>query len=171
PDHFYLTRSLHHLDLHSFPTRRSSDLVTDGNADPLPGASILIKGTTIGTTTDADGRYTIDVPSGDAVLVFSFIGYVSQEIPVGQRSVIDISLTPDVQSLEEVVVVGYGEMKKSDLTGAVSSVSNADIIRTAPIQAAGAMQGQVAGVNIVKTNGKPGDDFDIDIRGINSIGK
>src|SRR5690606_41054976 len=84
PDHFYLTRSLHHLDLHSFPTRRSSDLVTDGNADPLPGASILIKGTTIGTTTDADGRYTIDVPSGDAVLVFSFIGYVSQEIPVGQ---------------------------------------------------------------------------------------
>lgn len=150
---------------------RVSGVVTDVNADPLPGANILIKGTSVGTTTDADGRYSIDVPSGDAVLIFSFIGYLSQEVPVGQRSTIDISLSPDVQSLDEVVVVGYGEMKKSDLTGAVSSVSNADIIRTAPIQAAGAMQGQVAGVNILKTNGKPGDDFAIDIRGINSIGK
>lgn len=145
--------------------------VTEEGGEPLPGVNVLIKGTTVGTTTDAEGRYALDAPDEESILVFSFIGYVTREVLVGSQTVIDIALAADVQALEEVVVVGYGTMKKSDVTGAVGSVTNSDIVRTAPTQSAGAIQGQVAGVNVLKVNGKPGDDYAIDIRGLSSIGK
>src|SRR5690554_4612026 len=97
--------------------------ITDaGDNSPLPGASIVVKGTSVGTTTDANGEFSIAVEDANTTLVFSFIGYESQEIAVGGRSRIDISLTPDIQSLEEVVVVGYGTQRKRDLTGAVAHV-------------------------------------------------
>lgn len=145
--------------------------VTDEHGQPLPGVNVLIKGTTVGTTTDAKGVFVLDVPDENSTLIFSFIGYVPQEVVVGGKSIVNVSMVPDMQALDEVVVVGYGTVKKSDLTGAVGSVSNADIVSMAPIQSAGALQGQVAGVNVLKVNGKPGDDFSINIRGLNSIGK
>lgn len=146
-----------------------SGTVTEESGEPLPGVNVLIKGTTIGTTTDASGGYTLEVPDENSILVFSFIGYVSQEVVVGSRSVINLALTADVQSLEEVVVVGYGTVKKSDLTGAVGSVGSESISRTNPVQAARALQGQVAGVNVNKINSRPGSDYTIDIRGVHSI--
>jgi len=168
------------LSKHSSARERSAELmgtfaisvsgtVTEESGEPLPGVNVLIKGTTIGTTTDAAGRYTLEVPDENSILVFSFIGYVSQEVVVGSRSVIDLALAADVQALEEVVVVGYGTVKKSDLTGAVGSVGSESISRTNPVQAARALQGQVAGVNVNKINSRPGSDYTIDIRGVHSI--
>jgi TonB-linked SusC/RagA family outer membrane protein len=146
-----------------------SGQVTEEKGEPLPGVNVLIKGTTIGTTTDASGNYTLEVPDENSVLVFSFIGYVSQEVVVGNRTVINLSLVADMQALEEVVVVGYGTVRKSDLTGAVGTVGSESIARTNPVQAARALQGQVAGVNVNKINSRPGSDYTIDIRGVHSI--
>ena len=91
----------------------------------LPGVNVLIKGTTSGTVTDVDGKYSLNVPA-DAVLVFSYVGYKNQEIPVGSNSVIDVNLTADVTMLQETVVIGYGTVKKSDATGSLSVISSAD---------------------------------------------
>lgn len=152
-----------------FPVIPVSGRVTEENGQPLPGVNVLIKGTTIGTTTDAGGEYMLQVPDATSVLVFSFIGYVTQEVTVGTQTAINVTLSADMQSLEEVVVVGYGTMKKSDLTGAVASVNAESITRTNPVQAARALQGQVAGVNVNKINSRPGADYRIDIRGVHSI--
>lgn len=146
-----------------------SGKVTQEDGEPIPGVNVLLKGTSIGTTTDADGKYSIQVPGTESVLVFSFIGYVTREVNVGAQTVIDVVLSADVQALEEVVVIGYGEVKKSDLTGAVGSVNADAITRTNPVQAARALQGQVAGVNVNKINSRPGSDYTIDIRGVHSI--
>ncbi len=143
--------------------------VTDSkNGDPLPGVSILIKGTSTGTITDLDGKYKLEVPS-NAALVFSFMGYIDQEVQVNEATVINISLNEDVIGLEEVVVVGYGVQKKSDLTGSVASVS-AEKLNSVPIPSIDhALQGMAAGVNIIPKSGKPGEGVDIQIRGISSI--
>ncbi|MEX1054670.1 MAG: carboxypeptidase-like regulatory domain-containing protein, partial [Rhodothermales bacterium] len=93
---------------------------------PLPGVNIAVQGTQIGTTTDLDGRYSIDVPGSGAVLVFSFVGFVTQQISVGNQSVIDVALMQDVAQLEDVVVVGYGVQRKRDVTGSVASVKVSD---------------------------------------------
>src|SRR5690606_16037726 len=143
--------------------------VTDANGEAIPGVTVSVLNTTIGTATDIEGEYTLSVPAG-ATLAFSFIGYQSQRITVGSRTTIDIVLLDDLSSLAEVVVIGYGEVRKSDLTGAVGSVDNENIVRMAPVLPAQAIQGQVSGVNVQKINGKPGDDFNIDIRGLSSIG-
>jgi len=143
--------------------------VIDDKGESLPGATITVLGTTTGTVTDIDGNYSITVPDG-AVLVFSFIGYEPIQIPVDNQSLIDVTLKTDISSLEEVVVIGYGEMKKSDLTGAVGSVNSEDIMQQNPLQAARALQGQVAGVNVNKVNSRPGSDYTIDIRGMQSVG-
>src|SRR5687768_15741965 len=132
--------------------------VLDEAGQPLPGASVLLKGTTIGVTTNANGDYAVTVPSSDAqrVLTFSFIGYQTREIPVAGQSEINISLTPDVQSLGEVLVVGYAEQSRSRITAAIASMDEADLKNTSnpnPIQA---MQGKVAGVSIPVTSGQPG---------------
>jgi hypothetical protein len=108
-----------------------SGTVESGTGESMPGVNILEKGTTNGTTTDVDGRFSISVSEGDAILVFSFIGFVTQEVAVNGRSVIDVVLTEDVQNLEEVVVVGYGTQKKSDLTGSVAR-ANIDAFRESP---------------------------------------
>jgi TonB-dependent starch-binding outer membrane protein SusC len=146
-----------------------SGVVVDRTGEPIPGVTVSVPGSSIGTATDIDGKYTLSVPEG-STLVFSFIGFESRSIAVGDQSIINVTLNEDLSSLEEIVVIGYGEMKKSDLTGAVGSVDNERIVRMAPILPAQAIQGQVSGVNVQKINGKPGDDFNIDIRGLSSIG-
>ena len=135
----------------------------------LIGATVQVKGTTNGTSTDLDGTYSIEAPDGNAILVFSYIGYVNQEVVVGNQSTINVSLVPDIQSLNEVVVVGYGAVRKTDLTGAVDQLQSKDIIRANPVQAARAIQGQVAGATVTKTSNRPGAAYSITIRGENTI--
>lgn len=138
------------------------------NSTPLPGLTVVVKGTTVGSVTDFDGKYSITASSKD-VLVFSFIGYSNQEILVGDKTTIDVKLAEDVVGLDEVVVTGYGVQKKSDLTGAVSSVSSEKISRLPVSSIDQALQGQAAGVNITAKSGRPGEAVDIQIRGISSI--
>ena len=143
--------------------------VTDENGDPLPGASILEKGTTNGTTSDVNGNFSMSVAGPNSVLVLSFIGYTTQEIPVGNKTTINVRLEPDMRTLNEVVVVGYGTVKKSDLTGAVSSVKAEELTAYPAIDAVQSLQGRAAGVNITSTNGAPGAEMKIRIRGGTSI--
>jgi TonB-dependent starch-binding outer membrane protein SusC len=139
---------------------------TEGGA--LPGVNIIIKGTTSGTTTDADGAFTIEVPSPESVLIFSFIGYETQEVAVGQRTTIVVVLSPDVQTLNEIVVVGYGTAKRGNILGAVSSAKPEDIIQLTPVNAFDAIQGRMSGVNIA-SNGGPGSGSSIQIRGTSTF--
>jgi TonB-linked SusC/RagA family outer membrane protein len=142
--------------------------ITDKYGETIPGVAVMIKGTTTGVVTDIDGKYSI-AADANAVLVFSFVGMSSQEIVVGNQSAINVTMASDIIGLEEIVAIGYGSMKKSDLTGAVSSVRSEDIVRASPKTASEALQGQVAGVNIQKVKGRPGDGFTIDIRGISNF--
>lgn len=140
-------------------------LVTDNaSGDPLPGVSIVEKGTTNGTTTDGNGNFTL-ATQVDATLTFSFVSYKSQEIQVGSRTVINISLEEDIASLNEVIVVGYGTQQKKDITGAVGSVKNSDFKDQPTTNVAGNMQGKLAGVNITSASGTPGAGMLISIRG------
>lgn len=143
--------------------------VTDENGDPLPGASVLEKGTTNGTTSDVNGNFSLSVGGENSVLVLSFIGYTTQEVPVGNKTTINVQLQPDTRTLNEVVVVGYGTVKKSDLTGAVSSVKAEELMAYPAIDAVQSLQGRAAGVNITSTNGAPGSEMKIRIRGGTSI--
>lgn len=145
-----------------------SGLVKDENGGPLPGVNIIVKGTTIGTTTDAGGKYSLSVPDENSVLVFSFIGYLQQEIAVKTQTQIDVTLEPDVTTLSEVVVVGYGTMKKSDLTGAVARADLKALENSAPVNAMEGLKGTIPGLNIGTIN-KAGDNPTITIRGRNSI--
>lgn len=143
--------------------------VTDENGEPLPGANVLEKGTNNGTTTDVDGNFSLSVANTSSVLVFSFIGYTTQEIAVGNQTTINIRLEPDTRTLNEVVVVGYGTVKKSDLTGAVSSVKSQELTAYPAIDAVQALQGRAPGVNITANNGAPGATMKVRIRGGTSI--
>jgi TonB-linked SusC/RagA family outer membrane protein len=143
--------------------------VIDDKGDGLPGVNILIVGSQQGTSTDQNGQYQLNVPDGNAVLRFSFIGFVSQDAAVGTSSVIDISLAPDVNALKEVGVVGYGTQEKKDVTGAVSSVKGADFQNLPSGGAQQALQGRAAGVNIIRNGGAPGDAGTIQIRGFGTV--
>lgn len=134
----------------------------------FPGVNIIVKGTAIGTVTDSEGRYTIEVGSPNDILVFSSIGYQTVEIPVGNQTTINLEMEVDVTQLEEVVVVGYGTVKKSDITGALVSISS-DVIKERPVQnVLQALQGKAAGVHI-NSNFKPGELPVIRIRGNRSL--
>ncbi|NME68784.1 SusC/RagA family TonB-linked outer membrane protein [Flammeovirga aprica] len=153
----------------TFQEFKISGRVSDANNDPLPGVSIMIKGTAKGTTTDFDGRYSLFVPDKSAVLVFSFIGYQPQEVQVSTQSEINVKLEDDLTELEELIVIGYGEQKKETLTGAVESVSSEVFESRAVSNPALALQGQTPGVAVTRTSARPGDDPSISIRGTNSI--
>ncbi|WP_075590477.1 SusC/RagA family TonB-linked outer membrane protein [Labilibacter marinus] len=146
-----------------------SGKVTDGsNGDPLPGVSVAVVGTSTGTITDIDGKYSLSVPS-EATLAVSFIGYAMQQVAIAGQSNIDIVLQPDLISLDEVVAVGYGVVKKRDVTGSVGSVS-ADKLLAQPITSLDAgLQGKIAGVSVQQTTGAPGQKMKIRIRGGASI--
>ncbi len=147
--------------------------VTDDSGQGLPGVTVLEKGTTNGAITNVDGSYTLSVPS-DAVLIFTYIGFETQEVPVGGRSTIDVDLAEDLEELDEVVVIGYGTQKKSHLTGAISKVENKKLDQIPLARADDALIGQVSGVNIQATGGDGNDqgvgsDPQIRIRGTGSI--
>ena len=142
--------------------------VTDGDGIPLPGASVVVKGTRNGAVADFDGNYTIEAPS-DAVLVFSYVGYKTMEIPIGGQSTINASLPIDAGQLDEVVVVGYGTQKKKNLTGSVG-IADAERLENRPITSAGqGLQGVVPNLNIAIRNGDPTESADFNIRGFESI--
>lgn len=142
-------------------------VIDGGDKTPLPGVSILIKGTQNGTQTDVNGNYSISVPAS-ATLVFNFIGYTAQEQPVNNQTTINVSLVSSTQQLEQVVVVGYGTQRKIDVTGSVASVKGEDISKQASVNAVSALQGKVAGVNITNS-GTPGSTPQITIRGTGTI--
>ncbi|UCG28044.1 MAG: TonB-dependent receptor [Bacteroidales bacterium] len=144
--------------------------VTDESGESLPGVTVLIKGTQTGTTTDIDGNYalTLDDPSQD-ILVFSFVGMVTEEIQVNNQSSIDLVMKTANQYLDELVVIGYGSVRKRDLTGAVSSVSNSQIKDMPVLSTAQALTGRLAGVHIVTSEGSPDADIKIRVRGGGSI--
>lgn len=146
-----------------------SGSVRDENNQPLPGASVVEKGTTNGTTTDANGRYTLNVGNDNAVIVFSFIGYTSQEVQVAGRTVIEVSLSPGMQSLDEVVVIGYGTQRKEDLTGSISLLSTEELDAYPAFNVSQAFKGRAPGVNVTQNSGRPGGDISVRIRGDNSI--
>jgi len=136
----------------------------------IPGATVLIKGTTTGTVTDMDGAYTLTNVPSDAVLVFSFIGMQSIEIPVGDQTTINVVMETDVSELDEVVVIGYGTVKKRDLTGSVSTVGTKTINNLKPVKIEQALQGTMTGVNVTEQSGSPGAGLNIRIRGISTNG-
>jgi TonB-linked SusC/RagA family outer membrane protein len=149
--------------------RSITGTVKDNAGSTLPGVSVVLKGTTIGAVTDADGKYTISAGPED-ILTYSFIGFKGQEVLVGGQTTIDVTLNEDVQTLNEVVVkIGYGEAKRSDVTGAISSVTGDDIRRTNPVTFDQALQGKVAGVVVQQVSGQPGGGVSVQIRGISSF--
>jgi TonB-linked SusC/RagA family outer membrane protein len=149
--------------------KKITGTVTAKDGAPLAGVNVVVPGTTVGVITDADGKYTIEVPQGSKTLSFSFIGMTPQEIPIGSSTQINATMQEEAIGLDEVVVIGYGTAKKSDLTGAVSAVKSDEIVRINPVLPTQALQGQVAGVNINRINSRPGSDYTIDIRGLHSI--
>ena len=139
-----------------------------GEGIPLPGVNVIIKGTNTGTISDGNGNYSVEASAED-ILVFSYIGYVSQEIRVGSQTRIDVTLLPDMSSLEEVVVIGYGTQKKSDLTGAVGLVDGDEISKFTSANATQAIQGRMAGVRVEANGGAPGAEALVTIRGSGTL--
>ncbi|WP_165933448.1 TonB-dependent receptor [Arundinibacter roseus] len=140
------------------------------NQDPLPGVSVVIKGTNRGTVTSADGTFQLTVPDAQAVLVFSFVGYLSQEIEAGNRSELTVTMVADIKALNEVVVVGYGTQRRADVTGALSSVSAKDIKDIPSPSLDASMTGRMPGVYVAQTTGTPGGGLNVRVRGTGSIG-
>nr|PZN58498.1 MAG: hypothetical protein DIU61_00230 [Bacteroidota bacterium] len=147
-----------------------SGRIVDKDGTPLPGVNILEKGTTNGTTSDVDGQYTINVADENSILVFSFIGYAPQEIRVGTSTTINVVLQEDITNLSEVVVIGYGEREKKDVTGAISSMDSEDISKSMAMTPELAMQGRMAGVFVSTPSGSPFARPNIQIRGVATWG-
>ena len=152
-------------------TKSIQGIVRDSQQQPLPGVSIVVKESQNGVITDANGHFTIKGVKPEESLIFSYLGFQKLTVKVGKQPMLDIILREDVATLDEVVVVGYGVQKKSDLTGSVASMRENDIARQATVSAAEALRGQIAGVNVVNTGGKPGSEMMIEIRGTNTIGQ
>ncbi len=143
--------------------------VMDQNGEPLIGATVQVKGTSIGTTTDFDGSYSITVPDDATILIFSYIGYNTQETAIDGRSVIEARMSPDITQIEEVVVVGYATQQKKDITGAVSSLRSKDFNQGVISSPEQLLQGKVSGVNVTSASGEPGSTQSIIIRGQGSV--
>lgn len=148
--------------------RKIEGVVRDSEGEPLIGVNVVVKGTTNGTATDIDGRYTLSIKEDGAVLIFSYVGYKTQTISV-TRNTIDVVLEEDIRLMDEVVVVGYGVMKKSDVTGAISSVKADAIARQPVTNVASALQGQVPGVVVTSNSGAPGGSVNVRIRGVGTV--
>ncbi|WP_187263769.1 SusC/RagA family TonB-linked outer membrane protein [Pontibacter beigongshangensis] len=150
--------------------RTVSGEVKDNTGAGLPGVTVMVKGTTVGSATDLEGKYSLTVPAGqeNATLVFSYVGYITQEVPIGNQAIINATLASDSKLLDEVVVVGYGTQSKRDVTGSVASVKMDDV-RSLPVPDAGqALQGRAAGVQVT-TSGAPGSNATIRVRGTSTI--
>ncbi|MDD2951620.1 MAG: TonB-dependent receptor [Parabacteroides sp.] len=149
--------------------KRLTGHVASTNGDPLVGVNVVVKGTTIGTTTDIDGNYSLENVPENAIIEFSYIGFLQQDIKASNRNNINVTLSEDTQKLDEVVVVGYGSFKKSDLTGAISQIKGEEISALPLRSASDALQGKVAGVTITANSGSPGSLGDVRIRGVGTL--
>ncbi len=144
-------------------------VISSEDGQSLPGANVIIKGTANGTVTDIDGNYSLNVPDDNTILVFSSVGFIQEEIVVGTQSVINVTMSPDIKSLDEIVVIGYGAVKKSDLTGSVSSV-NDEVLESVPVfNMEQALKTGAAGVRVAQNSGTPGGRIEVRIRGGNSM--
>src|SRR5690606_27502522 len=150
--------------------RNITGRVTDEKGEGLPGVSIVVKGTQRGTISSTDGSFQLVIPDGDHTLIFSFVGYITQEISLGNRNYLEASMSVDQKSLEEVVVIGYGSVKKSDLTGAVADISGKNLKDLPVTSIDQKLVGQVAGVQIQQVSGAPGAGTSVKIRGSGSLG-
>jgi TonB-linked SusC/RagA family outer membrane protein len=148
-----------------------SGTVLDEGGIPIPGANILVKNTNNGAVTDFDGKFTINDVTTGSTIVFSYLGYLTQEIVVNDNQELNVTLNPDVAQLDEVIVIGYGTQTKKEITGAVSIVSSETIEALKPTRIEQALQGQVAGVNITSNSGSPGASSTISIRGVSTNGQ
>ena len=150
--------------------RTITGTVTDNKQEPLIGVNVVVKGnTSVGAITDLDGKYSLSVPEGKTTLIFSYIGYVTQEVSVGLRNTVDVVLVDDAQALDEVVVVGYGVVKKRDLVGSIASVKSQDITAVPTSNVLESMQGKIAGLDMTRSSGQPGSSFNFTIRGNRSL--
>lgn len=149
-------------------TSSVSGKVTDDKGETIVGASIAVKGTSRGTNSDVNGRYKLDVPS-NATLIFSFVGFDTQEIVVGNRSVIDVAFDSKTNQLQDVVVIGYGTQRKSDLTGSVGSVKSDQLLERPVPSLNQGLSGRIAGVQVNNNSGRPGGRTTIRVRGFSSI--
>ena len=156
------------VSLLAYAQKTVSGVVIDPSGEPLIGVSIQLKGSTTGTVTDYDGKFVMQDVQASDVLVFSYVGFNTQEMTVGNQTVINVTLSEDTETLDEVVVVGYGQMKKNDLTGSVSSVGTDAITARGTTGVVEALQGAVAGVNITQSTGRIGGGFEVEIRGKSS---
>ncbi len=146
-----------------------SGTITDEFQEAVLGASVQVKGTTLGTISDENGNYSIAVPDAGMTLIFSFVGYKTQEVAVEDNNTIDVIFEIDISELESVVVVGYGSQRKQDITGAVAVVNTDDLAISSHTNISDRLQGRVAGVN-VRTSGEPGSIGDVTIRGVSFFG-
>ena len=158
------------MDQRYLETTITGRVTDEENGEGLPGVNILVKGTTTGTVTDLDGKYRINVPDGYDVLVFSSIGYVTQEVPIGNQTTLNIALTEDIQSLSEIVVVGYGTQEKKEITSAVTNVTPEEFNKGNITDVAQLMQGKVAGLSVTRAGGDPNNGYTIRLRGLSSLG-
>jgi TonB-linked SusC/RagA family outer membrane protein len=144
--------------------------ITDSKGESLPSVNVFVEGTTIGTVSNVDGEYQLEVPNPQrAVLVFSFIGYIQQKLPVGNHSTINVALAEETIGLEEVVAIGYGVIKKSDLTGAVGSIKAEELQKTTTANVLQVMQGKVSGLDITQSSGQAGSGVSLNLRGTRSL--
>ncbi len=140
------------------------------NNEGLPGANVIVKSTSLGTVTDVEGFYSLEVPGEESILVFSSVGYLQEELVVGNKSVIDLVMTPDITALEEIVVIGYGEVKKKDMTGAVVALDESEMTTGGNVSSvAQMMQGRAAGVEVSTESSEPGANLSVVVRGLTSI--
>ncbi|MDO1449664.1 SusC/RagA family TonB-linked outer membrane protein [Rhodocytophaga aerolata] len=146
-----------------------SGKVTSETNESIPGVNVLLKGTSTGTTTNSDGNFAITVPDGKGTLVFSYIGYTTEEVPINDQTTINVQLNPDIKSLTEVVVVGYGTQEKKDLTGSVATIDSKSIADRQSLQLSDALQGTMAGVTVTRGGGQPGAGSTVRIRGVTSL--
>jgi TonB-dependent starch-binding outer membrane protein SusC len=145
-------------------------VVRDPGGQPMSGVTVVVQGTSVGTLTGVDGKFSLTVPAGGTTLQFSFIGFTPQDVNISGRSVIDITLKEAVTGLDEVVVVGYGTLKKKLVTGATVQVKGEDIQKLSTVSPMTALQGQTPGLSIIKNTGQPGDSYNVNIRGMGTIG-
>jgi len=150
--------------------RTVTGTVSSATEGPIPGVNIVIQGTTQGAVTDVDGNYSITVPGPDAVLIFSSIGYSTQSITVGSQTTINVTMTEELTSLDEIVVIGYGTQKKKELTSSIASVKEEDFNKGSVNNAAQLVQGKVAGLSINRPGGNPNQGFTMRLRGLSTIG-
>lgn len=150
-------------------TKTVTGTVVDEAGEPIIGANVLVKGTNVGAVTDFDGVFSLTGIADNAILVISYVGYTTQEVPVAGKSTVDVTLAENRELLDEVVVIGYGTVKRKDLTGAVTSMKNSDVVVAPTNNVMEALQGKVAGMDITKSNGEIGGGVNILLRGSRSI--